>query len=115
MRDRAPASKPDHRDAARQAAFRRALNHSRRVRILKLALPAAALAIAAGFSFYVLCMVLPLVGPAGSRVPHAARNRATFLMVLLITLVLAGASTYVALQRRIPVRNTGTGRLAGIA
>src|SRR5262245_39174063 len=46
VRDRAPARKPDHRDAARQAAFRRAVNHSRRVRILKLALPTAALAIA---------------------------------------------------------------------
>lgn len=52
MRDRAPARKPDHRDAARQAAFRRAVNHSRRVRILKLALPAAALAIAVGFVGY---------------------------------------------------------------
>ena len=59
-----------------------------------------ALAIAAGFAFYVLCMILPLVGPAGSRVPHAAKNKATFLMVLAIALVLAAASTYVALQRR---------------
>jgi uncharacterized membrane protein len=60
----------------------------------------AVLAIAAGFSFYVLCMILPLVGPAGSRVPHAAKNKTTFMMVLAITLVLAAASTFVALQRR---------------
>ncbi len=59
-----------------------------------------ALAIAAGFSFYILCMILPLVGPTGSRVPHAAKNKATFLSVLMVTLVLAGASAYVALQRR---------------
>jgi lipopolysaccharide export system protein LptC len=52
VRDRAPTSKPDRRDTARQAAFRRAMNHSRRVRVLKLALPAAALAIAAGFIGY---------------------------------------------------------------
>lgn len=52
MRDTAPASKPDHLDAARQAAFRRAVSHSRRVRVLKLALPAAAVAIAAGFIGY---------------------------------------------------------------
>lgn len=59
-----------------------------------------ALAIAAGLSFYMLCMILPLVGPAGSRVPHAARNATTFVTVLVITLILSGASTYVSLQRR---------------
>lgn len=59
-----------------------------------------ALAIAAGFSFYVLCMVLPLVGPSGSRVAHAAKNRSTFLGVLAVTLLLSAASTYVALKRR---------------
>ena len=67
----------------------------------------SALAIASGFSFYVLCMVLPLVGPAGSRVPHAAKNKATFLSILFITLLLACASAYIAMQRR---RQTG-GRL----
>ena len=38
VRENAPDRKPDHGDAARQAAFRRAMNHSRRVRALKLAL-----------------------------------------------------------------------------
>jgi uncharacterized membrane protein YidH (DUF202 family) len=60
----------------------------------------SALAIAAGFSFYILCMILPLVGPTGSRVPHAAKNKATFLTVLMVTLILAGASAYVAIKRR---------------
>ncbi len=60
-----------------------------------------ALAVAAGFSFYVLCMILPLVGPSGgSRVEHTAKNKATFLMVLFTTLVLAAASTYVSLKRK---------------
>ncbi len=59
-----------------------------------------ALAIAAGFSFYILCMILPMVGPTGSRVAHAAQNKATFLSVLVLTLALAGASAYVSLQRR---------------
>ena len=59
-----------------------------------------ALAIASGFSFYILCMSLSLVGPAGSRVPEAGENRTTFLSVLLFTMLLAGASIYVALQRR---------------
>ena len=58
------------------------------------------LAIASGFSFYILCMILPLVGPSGSRVPYAARNRATFLSVLMVTLVLSGAAVFVAFQRR---------------
>jgi len=48
----APASKPDQREAARQAAFRRAISHSRRVRVLKFTLPAAALAIGACFIGY---------------------------------------------------------------
>lgn len=59
-----------------------------------------ALAIAAGFSFYILCMILSLVGPTGSRVAHASKNKTTFLAVLVLTLVLAGASTYVAMQQR---------------
>ncbi len=59
-----------------------------------------ALSIAAGVSFYVLCMALSLVGPAGSRVPHAAENKATFVSVLLVTLVLSGASAYVSMQQR---------------
>ncbi len=56
--------------------------------------------IAAGFSFYVMCMILPLVGPSGARVPYAERNAATFTSVLLVTLALAAASTYLAMARR---------------
>jgi uncharacterized membrane protein YidH (DUF202 family) len=59
-----------------------------------------ALAIASGFSFYILCMILSLVGPAGSRVPHAAKNKATFLSVLMVTLVLSGASVYVSVKKQ---------------
>ena len=59
-----------------------------------------ALAIASGFSFYILCMILPLVGPTGSRVDNAARNKSTFLMVLMATLALAGASMFFSLKRR---------------
>ncbi len=59
-----------------------------------------ALSIAAGLSFYILCMILPLVGPAGSRVAHAAKNRATFLAVLAVTLILSVSTVYVRLQRR---------------
>jgi lipopolysaccharide export system protein LptC len=42
----------DQSEALRQAAFRRALNHSRRVRLLKIALPVAALVIGGAFVVY---------------------------------------------------------------
>lgn len=52
------------------------------------------LAVASGLSFFLLCMILPLVGPAGSRVEHAAKNQTAFTLVLLLTFVLAATSTY---------------------
>lgn len=62
------------------------------------------LAAASGLSFFFLCMILPLVGPAGSRVAHAAQNRNAFLAVLLATFALAAAATWSKLGRR---RNEG--------
>jgi len=50
-------------------------------------------AVASGLSFFFLCMILPLVGPAGSRVEHAGKNKAAFIFVLLLTLALAAAAT----------------------
>jgi len=58
------------------------------------------LAFSAGIFFYLLCMVMPLVGPTGSRVEHAGQNKATFLVLLLLTLLLAAASTYSRQGRR---------------
>jgi lipopolysaccharide export system protein LptC len=52
VRDNASATRPDQSEASRQAAFRRALSHSRRVRLLKLALPLAALVIGGTFVVY---------------------------------------------------------------
>jgi hypothetical protein len=52
------------------------------------------LAVLSGLSFFFLCMILPLVGPAGSRVPHSGQNKAAFLLVLMVTFVLAAASSY---------------------
>ncbi len=54
----------------------------------------SALAFSAGISFYLLCMVMPLVGPAGSRVEHHDRNLAAFLFVLFLTLALAGVASW---------------------
>ena len=58
------------------------------------------LAVMSGLSFFFLCMILPLVGPAGSRVDHAAQNQSAFLLVLAITFSLAALATYSKLGRR---------------
>lgn len=60
----------------------------------------SALAFSAGLSFYLLCMIMPLVGPAGSRVAHQGRNLSAFLFVLFLTFALAGAATWAKLQCR---------------
>ena len=59
-----------------------------------------ALAVASGLSFFFLCMILPLVGPAGSRVEHASQNKVAFLAVLLVTFTLAALSVFSKLGRR---------------
>ena len=59
-----------------------------------------ALLLAAGISFFLLCMSMPLVGPAGSRVPNAAQNRAAFLSVLAVTFLLSVLSAVTALRAR---------------
>ena len=65
--------------------------------------------ILSGLSFYLVCMILPLVGPAaahGSGSPGAAtaahyhQNFMTFLTVLLISLALAVLALFSKLERR---------------
>lgn len=65
--------------------------------------------IAAGLSFLVLCMILPLVGPAAMRgsgspgamaVPHARANFYTFLGVLLLSMALSALAIYSKMDRR---------------
>ena len=58
------------------------------------------MAVASGLSFFFLCMILPLVGPAGSKVAHATKNRMAFLGVLAVTLLLAATATYAKLLQR---------------
>ncbi|MBN2163308.1 MAG: hypothetical protein JW713_10220 [Pontiellaceae bacterium] len=41
-----------------------------------------------------------MVGPAGIRVLHSVKNKATILSMLFITLALAGGSIYVGMLRR---------------
>lgn len=67
------------------------------------------LSIAAGLSFLVLCMILPLVGPAAMRgsgspgataVPHARFNFMVFLGVLLLSMALSALAFFSKLDRR---------------
>ena len=58
------------------------------------------LSILSGISFFLLCIAFPLVGPAGSRVPNAGKNRAVFFAVLILTLLLSGLATRMKLQQR---------------
>jgi hypothetical protein len=58
------------------------------------------LAVSSGLIFFFLCMILPLVGPAGSRVEHAGQNQSVFLLVLVATFALAATAAYSKLGRR---------------
>ena len=55
--------------------------------------------IIAGLAFFLLCMLLPLVGPAGSKVEHADYNNAIFTGWLIFTLILSSISYYLRYQR----------------
>ena len=68
--------------------------------ILSRPITGSILAVSSGLSFFFLCMILPLVGPAGSKVDHALKNKATFLGVLVITFLLAAGASYSKLMQR---------------
>jgi hypothetical protein len=63
-------------------------------------LTGSVLAIAAGLSFFFTCMLLPLVGRAGSSVPYADQNQRSFLSVLGATLLLGVLATVAKMFRR---------------
>ena len=48
-----------------------------------------ALSVLSGLSFFLLCMILPLVGPAGSRVEHTLANQVIFVSWLIFTLLIS--------------------------
>lgn len=58
------------------------------------------LTVVAGVSFFFTCMLLPLVGRAGTSVPHADKNRLAFLVVLGFTFLLAALATWSKMVRR---------------
>lgn len=53
-----------------------------------------------GLSFMLVCMVLPLVGKAGMKTTYAAQNQRAFLVIVLVSLVLAALATFSKLARR---------------
>lgn len=57
------------------------------------------LTIAAAVTFQFVIILLPLVGPAGSIAPHATKNFAAFLSVLLCSIALSGLAVYSKLKR----------------
>jgi len=68
--------------------------------ILSRPITGSILAVSSGLSFFFLCMILPLVGPSGSKVDHALKNKAAFLTVLVITFLLAAGASYSKFMRR---------------
>jgi uncharacterized membrane protein YidH (DUF202 family) len=58
------------------------------------------LTVASGISFFFNCMLLPLVGRAGSTAPHADKNRLAFLAALGLTFTLAALATWSKMMRR---------------
>lgn len=58
------------------------------------------LTVVSGISFFFNCMLLPLVGRAGSSVPDADKNRLAFLAVLGLTFTLATLATWSKMVRR---------------
>ncbi len=60
----------------------------------------SALTIAAGLSFFAVCMLLPLVGKAGVQTVHAAKNYYAFLVALLVSLGFSVGASIAKLMRR---------------
>jgi hypothetical protein len=60
----------------------------------------SALTVAAGISFFINCMLLPLVGRAGSSAPHAGKNQVAFLAAVGLTFALALLATWSKMARR---------------
>ena len=67
------------------------------------------LTLAAGLGFYILCILIPMVGPAAAHgsgspgakaAPYYHQNFVLFLMVLLVTLGIAGVATVSRLRVR---------------
>ncbi len=70
------------------------------VNVFQKPITGSVLTVMSGLSFFFTCMLLPLVGPAGSRAPDADKNQLAFLGVLGLTFLLAGLATWAKMARR---------------
>lgn len=59
-----------------------------------------ALSVLGGISFLFVCMILPLVGPAGVATAHRRANELAFIAALVAVTVLAGSAVTWKLMRR---------------
>ncbi|MCZ7591021.1 MAG: hypothetical protein M5U15_02215 [Kiritimatiellae bacterium] len=57
------------------------------------------LTVAAGLSFFFVCMILPLVGKAGVQTVHASQNFRAFLVALIVSLAFSVAATVAKMKR----------------
>jgi len=58
------------------------------------------LGLLAAISFYFLCMLFPLIGPAGSKMTFAKKNEITFIAVLMLTFTLALSTVFLKIKTR---------------
>jgi hypothetical protein len=68
--------------------------------VMRKSVVGSALTVAAGISFFINCMLLPLVGRAGSSAPHAGKNQLAFLAAVGLTFALALLATWSKVTRR---------------
>ena len=68
--------------------------------LMKKPVAGSALTVAAGISFFFNCMLMPLVGRAGSSSPNSDKNQLGFLAVLGLTFTLAALATWAKMLRR---------------
>tara|TARA_B100002019_G_scaffold72962_1_gene62991 strand:+ start:202 stop:522 length:321 start_codon:yes stop_codon:yes gene_type:complete len=57
------------------------------------------LTILSSLGFFIMCMILPLVGPAGSSVEHSYENKKIFFVVLIINIILSFSSYMVKMMQ----------------
>ena len=69
-------------------------------KIFQTSVAGSVLTVMSGVLFFFTCMLLPLVGPAGSRAPDAGKNQIAFLSALGVTFLLAVLATWLKMMRR---------------
>ncbi len=69
--------------------------------VLQKPITGSVLTVASGVFFFFTCILLPLVGRAGTSAPHAGKNQLGFLAAVSLTFLLAALATWSKLVRRL--------------